>query len=199
MPNIASSLREDNADLRLTAIGRELGLVDDARWQAFCHKRDAIERETERLQQVIVRPSTPCDAAITAATGQALDREYRALELLRRPEIRHDLLWSLDSVKGDLAINADVMEQIEIQLKYAGYIQRQDLEIERQQRHEQTTIPIDFSYADIPGLSAEVQQKLQQVRPVTIGQAARIPGVTPAAIAILLVYLKRQGVRGATA
>lgn len=188
------TLREDNADLRLTSIGRELGLIDNTRWQTFCQKRAAIDNETQRLQSIVVHPGSDCDAKITTATGQALDREYRALELLRRPEIHYDLLWSLESVKNnsDDVVDTQVAEQVEIQVKYAGYIQRQNLEIERQQRHEQTQLPITFNYIGIPGLSTEVQQKLQQVKPTTLGQAARIPGVTPAAISILLVYLKRQ-------
>lgn len=187
------TLREDNADLRLTEIGYQLGLVTEARWQAFCQKRQAIEDETARLQQTRIRPGTACDAKIKAATGQTLDREYRALELLRRPEIHHDLLWSLESVNpSQHMIDPQIAEQVEIQTKYAGYIQRQGLEIARQQRHETTKLPINFNYQAIPGLSTEVQQKLLQAKPVTIGQAARIPGITPAAISILLVYLKRQ-------
>jgi tRNA uridine 5-carboxymethylaminomethyl modification enzyme len=186
------SLREDNADLRLTEYGRQLGLVDDARWQAFSQKREAIEREAQRLQTIVVRPNSACETKITEQTGQTLDREYRASELLRRPGIDHQLLWSLDSVATEPALAADVVEQVEIQAKYAGYIQRQDLEIARQQRHETTTISSNFDYSAIAGLSAEVKQKLQQTRPVTVGQAARIPGVTPAAISILLVHLKRQ-------
>jgi tRNA uridine 5-carboxymethylaminomethyl modification enzyme len=186
------SLREDNADLRLTEQGRQLGLVDDARWQAFCQKRDAIERETQRLQTIVVRPNSACETKITEQTGQTLDREYRASELLRRPEINSQLLWSLDSVVTTDELSEEIIEQVEIQTKYAGYIERQNLEIARQQRHENTTIPSDFDYNAIAGLSAEVKQKLQQTRPVTIGQAARVPGITPAAISILLVYLKRQ-------
>lgn len=187
------SLREDNADLRLTEIGHHLGLIDETRWRMFCQKREAITREKQRLQDIWIRPGTACDAQIALLTGNALDREYRALELLRRPEIRHDFLWALESVSIlDETIDPQVTEQVEIQTKYEGYIQRQSLEIARLQKHEETKIPPTFSYDAIPGLSAEVQQKLKQIKPVTVGQASRIPGITPAAISILLVYLKRE-------
>jgi len=187
------SLREDNADLRLTEQGRQLGLVDDQRWQAFVEKRNAIQRETERMQKIVIHPQSACGQKITAQTGCILDREYHAAELLRRPEITHSLLWSLDSVAiTDEQLTTEVIEQVEIQNKYAGYIQRQEVEIARQQRHESTRLPVEFNYAAITGLSAEVKQKLQQTRPLTVGQAARIPGVTPAAVSLLLVHLKRQ-------
>lgn len=185
------TLREDNADLRLTEIGRELGLVEDVRWKAFCEKRDAIDREKQRLQNIWIRQNTACSKQIEVLTGHALDRDYRALELLRRAEIHHDLLWKLASV-ADTNIDPQVAEQIEIQTKYEGYIQRQSTEIARQQKHEETKLPLTFEYERIPGLSAEAQQKLKQNRPVTIGQASRIPGITPAAISILLVYLKKM-------
>ncbi len=184
------SLREDNADLRLTEIGYRLGLVDERRWQAFSAKQEAIVREQQRLQALWIRPGTTEAAHLATQTGQLLERECRALELLRRPEIDYALLWQLDSVK-DEELSPQVAQQVEIQAKYAGYIQRQAAEIDRQRRHEETRLPADIDYGKIPGLSTEVRQKLQAVRPLTLGQAARIPGITPAAISILLVYMKR--------
>lgn len=186
-------LREDNADLRLTEIGRELGLVDELRWRAFCEKREAIEHEQQRLQAILIRPNTPSAEKFTQLTQQVLEREHRAMELLRRPEVTHAILWELAEVNLPDPICPFVAEQVEVQAKYAGYIQRQTAEIDRQQRHEETRIPSHLDYDQVSGLSTEVRQKLQQVRPLTLGQAARIPGVTPAAISILLVYLKRGG------
>ncbi|HVV68150.1 MAG TPA: tRNA uridine-5-carboxymethylaminomethyl(34) synthesis enzyme MnmG [Gammaproteobacteria bacterium] len=184
-------LREDNADLRLTEIGYRLGLVDQARWQQFNAKREAIIHEQKRLHHVWIRPDTAAALHIKTATGQVLDKEYRVLELLRRPEISHSLLGELpETGMADVAVA--VMEQVEIQIKYAGYIERQSAEIARRQRHEETKLPVTLDYQSVPGLSAEVIQKLNQVKPVTIGQAARISGVTPAAISILLVYLKKM-------
>jgi tRNA uridine 5-carboxymethylaminomethyl modification enzyme len=185
-------LREDNADLRLTEIGYQLGLVDETRWRQFAEKRAAIAQESERLRTSWIRPATPDATKITEITGQSLEREYSALELLRRPEIHHAMLWELDAVKQEKSVDVAVAEQVEIQVKYAGYIQRQQLEIQRQRRHEETSLPVQLDYQNMPGLSAEVQQKLLQIKPVTIGQAARIPGITPAAISILLVYLKKK-------
>lgn len=185
------SLREDNADLRLTEIGRDLGLVDEKRWRAFSEKREAIARETQRLQDIWIHPETECSAKIEAATGQTIEQPYRAIDLLRRAEISHALLWELERVADpDVSLDPQVAAQIEIQLKYAGYIHRQSAEIARLQKHETTKLPLTLAYEKISGLSTEVQQKLQQHRPATIGQAARIPGITPAAISILLVYLK---------
>ncbi|MCK4609247.1 MAG: tRNA uridine-5-carboxymethylaminomethyl(34) synthesis enzyme MnmG [Gammaproteobacteria bacterium] len=173
-------LREDNADLRLTAKGRELGLVDDTRWQAFEEKRQAIQIEKERLNNVLVRPGNSICA---------VEQPIKALELLKRPEVSYSLLGQLDEV-GAVQVDAAVAEQIEIQMKYAGYIKRQQQEIARQRRNEETKIQVDFDYDRIKGLSNEVKQKLKEVIPATIGQAARIPGVTPAAISLLLVYVK---------
>ena len=191
------TLREDNADLRLTEIGYNLGLVNEQRWRVLSEKQEAIAQQQQRIQDICIRPGT-ADASILADhAGVILDREYSALELLRRPEINHELLWQLTAVKTEAAIDFSVTEQVEIQTKYAGYIQRQQLEIERQRRHEETPLPLQFDYQLIPGLSAEVQQKLSAVKPVTIGQAARIPGVTPAAISILLVYLKKHSASSA--
>jgi tRNA uridine 5-carboxymethylaminomethyl modification enzyme len=188
------TLREDNADLRLTEIGYQLGLVNEVRWRAFFEKREAIAREQQRLQSILVRPGSVEAKLITAQTGQVLDRECRALELLRRPEINYELLWQFDAVKQE-KLWMEVAEQVEIQVKYAGYIERQSAEIERQQKHEKMALPIHFDYNAIAGLSTEVRQKLQSVRPLTVGQAARIPGVTPAAISILLIHVKRRGAK----
>ena len=185
-------LREDNADLRLTAIGRRLGVVDDARWQAFETKREAIERESQRLRQTWVRPSQLTEAALQAVVQGPLTRESRAFELLRRPDVSYAGLMGLPGV-GPGEADLQVAEQVEIQAKYAGYIERQREEIERQRRHEQLLLPADFDYGQVQGLSREVSEKLSRHRPLTLGQASRIPGMTPAAVSLLLVYLKRQG------
>jgi len=184
-------LREDNADLRLTETGRKLGLVDDARWQAFDEKREAITREQQRLQDTWVRPGSGLDDAIVSILGKPLGREARALDLLRRPEVNYRQLAELPGV-GPAVADPVVAEQIDIQAKYSGYIQQQQDEIARQQRHEGTTLPDMIDYDLVSGLSAEVREKLVRVRPATIGQAARIPGVTPAAISLLLVHLKKH-------
>lgn len=183
-------LREDNADLRLTERGRELGLVDDVRWQAFETKREAILREQQRLRDTWVRPGKG-DEAITAMLGKPLVRETRALELLRRPEVDYRSLTELPGI-GPTVTDAVVAEQIDIQAKYSGYIERQQDEIARQRRHEGTTLPVVIDYHQVSGLSTEVREKLIRLRPATLGQAARIPGVTPAAISLLLVYLKKN-------
>ncbi|MFU8838288.1 MAG: tRNA uridine-5-carboxymethylaminomethyl(34) synthesis enzyme MnmG [Thiohalomonadaceae bacterium] len=187
-------LREDNADLRLTPIGRELGLVDDTRWAAFEAKREAIELERQRLRDNWLRPGE--SAQEQAVLGSPLSHEYRLEELLRRPEVSYEKLFSL---RPDLSPVEDpqVAEQVSIQLKYAGYIERQHEEIARSRRHEETALPDGFDYAGVRGLSAEVQEKLQKVRPATLGQAGRIPGVTPAAISLLLVHLKKYHRRDA--
>jgi len=184
-------LREDNADLRLTEKGRELGLVDDARWQAFDTKREAIVREQQRLQDTWVRPGPDMDEAIFGLLGKPLARETRALELLRRPEVAYQALARLPGV-GPQVDDPQVAEQIDIQAKYSGYIERQQDEIARQRRHEETTLPELIDYHLVSGLSTEVTEKLARIRPATIGQAARIPGVTPAAISLLLVHLKKN-------
>lgn len=188
------TLREDNADLRLTEIGYQLGLVDEERWRFFSEKREAIARETRRLQSILVRPDSIEAKLITSQTGQVLDRECRALELLRRPEINYELLWQFAAVQ-QAQLWPEVAEQVEIQVKYAGYIERQSAEIERQQRHEEMKLPFDLDYNAIAGLSTEVRQKLQSVRPLTVGQAARIPGITPAAISILLIHVKKRSAK----
>lgn len=185
-------LREDNADLRLTPKAQELGLIDTKRWQSFEQKREDIAQETARLHATFVRPDTAAANALNAKLELPLTREYRLLELLRRPNLSYEDLANLPDCGPTLA-NAEAAEQIEIQTKYAGYIDRQEDEIARQLRQENLKLPVDLNYALIPSLSAEVQQKLAQVRPETIGMAARIPGVTPAAISLLLVHLKKRG------
>lgn len=184
-------LREDNADLRLTEKARELGLVDDARWTAFDEKREAIAREQQRLQDTWLRPDNGMDEAITAILGKPLSRETRALELLRRPEVDYHRLTQLSGV-GPAVTDPAVAEQIDVQAKYSGYIERQQDEIARQRRHEGTTLPEAIDYDQVSGLSNEVKEKLIRIRPATIGQATRIPGVTPAAISLLLVHLKKN-------
>ena len=187
-------LREDNADLRLTERGRELGLVDEARWSAFSAKRKAIERETARLDAILVRPSDLSEAEAVTQFGAPLSREAHALELLRRPQASHAALTTL-AVVGDAGVSPEVAEQVEIQARYAGYISRQREEVARARRQEETALPEGFDFAAVAGLSNEVRQKLSQVRPATLGQAARIPGVTPAAISLLLVHLKKRSLR----
>jgi tRNA uridine 5-carboxymethylaminomethyl modification enzyme len=183
-------LREDNADLRLTPLGRELGLIDDPRWRRFNDKREAIERETQRLQSTWLRPQEVSEVQAREVLGNALSREYRLFELLRRPEVSYAALMQL--VGGEGVSDAVVAEQIEIQAKYAGYIDRQMDEIERHRRYECLQIPDDLDYEQVRGLSNEVRQKLKQHTPATIGQASRISGVTPAAVSLLLVHLKKQ-------
>jgi len=183
-------LREDNADLRLTEKGRELGVVDDARWSRFSSKREAIELETQRLRALWAAPANALGREVEAVLGVAVSRETNALDLIRRPELGYAALMRVPSL-GPGVDDAQVAEQVEIGVKYAGYVERQREEIARQQRHEETAIPAAFDYAAVRGLSAEVQQKLERVRPQTIGQAQRIPGMTPAAISLLLVHLER--------
>jgi tRNA uridine 5-carboxymethylaminomethyl modification enzyme len=184
-------LREDNADLRLTGHGRAQGLVDDARWEAFCRKRDAIAAETARLKSLWVAPGNALAGAIGADLGVAVSRDGSAHDLLRRPELDYAALMRVPALGPGVA-DARVAEQVEVQAKYAGYLERQQEEIARQQRNEAAPIPPTFDYAQVSGLSAEVRAKLERSRPETIGQAARISGVTPAAISLLLVHLKRQ-------
>ncbi len=184
-------LREDNADLRLTERGRELGLVDDVRWTAFEAKREAIIGEQQRLRDTWVRPGNGLDEHLNRMLGKSLSRETRALELLRRPEVDYLSLTQLPGV-GPAVSDPTVAEQIDIQAKYSGYIERQEDEIARQRRHEETTLTDAIDYDRVSGLSTEVREKLLRVRPATIGQAARIPGVTPAAISLLLVHLKKN-------
>jgi tRNA uridine 5-carboxymethylaminomethyl modification enzyme len=185
------SLREDNADLRLTDVGRELGLVDDLRWDAFNRKRDAIARETERLKATWVNPRQLPEADAIRVLGQPIEREYRLFDLLRRPQVSYASLLSLSGA-GEAIAAPEVIEQLEIQAKYQGYIDRQQDEVDKSLAHELLPLPDDFDYAAVPGLSFEVRQKLAQNRPQTLGQASRLQGVTPAAISLLLVHLKRR-------
>ena len=184
-------LREDNADARLTPIGRDLGLVDEARWATHARKAEAVAAERARLQAIWATPGGALARELEAGTGVALSRECTALDLMKRPELDYAALMQMASLGPGVADPA-VAEQVEIGVKYAGYVDRQRDEIERQRRHEDTRIPDDFDYAGLPGLSAELQGKLAGVRPETIGQAQRIPGMTPAAISLLLVQLARR-------
>jgi tRNA uridine 5-carboxymethylaminomethyl modification enzyme len=185
-------LREDNADLRLTEAGRKLGLVDDARWDAYCAKRDAVSRETERLKSTWVNPRTLPPEKAVPLLGQPIEREYSLHELLRRPNVSYRLLSSISATDNDIQ-DESVEEQVEIQAKYQGYIARQREEVERREGQEGVRLPADLDYAQVRGLSIEVRQTLARQRPETVGQAMRIAGVTPAAISLLLVHLKHQG------
>jgi tRNA uridine 5-carboxymethylaminomethyl modification enzyme len=191
-------LREDNADLRLTPRGRELGLVDDARWGFFEAKREAAEREAQRLATLLLRPGDLADEDAAAVLGGPLLREQRAFDLLRRPGVDYARLVSLPAVGAgealaDERLAAQVALQVDVQAKYAGYIDRQREEIERQRRHEEAALPADLDYATVAGLSNEARQRLAEARPRTLGQAARLPGITPAAVSILLIHLKKRG------
>ena len=197
-------LREDNADLRLTEKGRELGLVNDERWSFFCSKRESIDAEVTRLDRAIVRPQHLSEQRSIELLGTTLAREAHAFDLLRRPEVSYAALASIEQVglaewmsveHADERLVEQVQLQVEVQAKYTGYIDRQQDEVQRQQRHEETRLPENLDYAQVRGLSIEVRQRLQEARPETVGRAARVPGVTPAAISLLLVHLKRhQGV-----
>jgi tRNA uridine 5-carboxymethylaminomethyl modification enzyme len=184
-------LREDNADLRLTEHGRRLGLVDDTRWDAFSRKRDAVARELERLKSTFVSPRSIPTAEAQRVVGQAIDREYALTDLLRRPGVAYAQLMTLPGA-GDAVADAAVAEQVEIATKYEGYIDRQAGEVARARAQEDARLPDELDYRTVRGLSVEVQQKLNQHRPETLGQAARISGVTPAAISLLAVHLKRM-------
>lgn len=184
-------LREDNADMRLTEIGRQLGLVDDERWAAFSTKLEAVSREQERLKKTFVQPANITSEKMTALFGKPLEHEYSLFELLRRPEVSYaDVLSLSDDGLGE--VEPAVREQVEIAAKYQGYIDRQTDEVARSRGQENTSLPNDLDYREIHGLPIEAQQKLNAQKPETIGQASRISGITPAAISLLLVYLKRQ-------
>ena len=185
-------LREDNADLRLTERGRELGLVDDARWAAFSEKREAIERESARLKASWVQPGSAAAGVIAEKTGKAPAREYSLMDLLKRPELGYADVAGLPGLDGTPVTDAAVAEQVQIQAKYQGYIDRQQEEIAKLKRHEATPLPADLDYARVDGLSHEIRQKLAEARPETLAQAARISGVTPAAVSILLIHLKKR-------
>lgn len=191
------SLREDNADLRLTEIGRRLGLVDDVRWEAFNRKRDAVAAEVQRLQSTWVNPRMLPDAEAQALLGQSITREYSLADLLKRPNIRYEALMQAHNAAGErlagpgLVDDTVLAEQVEIQIKYEGYIARQRDEVQKHATHEQQPIPADIDYDAVTSLSFEVRQKLKTHRPETVGQAARVSGITPAAISLLLIHLKR--------
>lgn len=190
------SLREDNADLRLTETGRKLGLVSDEQWDAFCRKRDAIHAEVQRLRSTWINPKVIDAHAAEALLGQALEKEASAYDLLKRPGVDYSALMATPSADGGLLFgpgveDSKVAEQVEIQVKYAGYIQKQQQDVERQRAQENLAIPEDFDYDSVPSLSMEARHRLKQARPATVGQAARVSGITPAAIALILVQLKR--------
>ncbi|HNM40064.1 MAG TPA: FAD-dependent oxidoreductase, partial [Giesbergeria sp.] len=198
-------LREDNADMRLTETGRRMGLVDDARWDAFSRKRDAVARETERLKATWVNPRILDAAEAERVLGKAIEHEYHLFDLLRRPGVSYEQLMSLNGGKyasGDVSretlgdLSDPVVEQVEIAAKYAGYIDRQKDEVQRAAHLEKLRLPDDLDYLQVTALSIEVRQKLQKHRPETLGQASRISGVTPAAISLLMVHLKKGGFQG---
>jgi len=198
-------LREDNADARLTEAGRKLGLVGDAQWEAFSRKRDAVSRETERLRSIWVNPRNLASSESERVLGKAIDHEYNLADLLRRPDVSYDALMSLDGGRFvSSEVNEErlgetrdvVVEQIEISAKYSGYIERQKDEVERSAHHERMKLPADLDYLQVTSLSFEVRQALQRHRPETLGQASRMSGVTPAAISLLLVHLKKRGFKG---
>jgi len=198
-------LREDNADLRLTEAGRQMGLVGDAQWEAFCRKRDAVSRETERLKSTWVNPRIVSAAEAERVLGTGIEHEYNLGDLLRRPDVGYEALMSLESGRwrGDAVsretlgeLYAPVVEQIEIGAKYAGYIERQKDEVERAAYYENLKLPAELDYLQVAALSIEVRQKLNKHRPETLGLASRISGVTPAAISLLLVHLKKNRFKG---
>ncbi len=191
-------LREDNADARLTPTGRELGLVDDQRWRFHVQKQAAIGRETARLEARRINAADAGDAwCARVLGGERLSRDLTAMELLRRPGVRYDDVLELigpaeAAVADDDRLAPQLRTALEVRARYSGYIERAQEEIERARRHEHTPLPQDLAYASLAGLSNEVRQKLGEIRPATLGQAARVPGVTPAAVSILLVHLKKR-------
>ncbi|WP_429117717.1 tRNA uridine-5-carboxymethylaminomethyl(34) synthesis enzyme MnmG [Aeromonas veronii] len=191
-------LREDNADIRLTSIGRELGLVDDDRWSKFNAKMEQVELERQRMRSTWIHPQHPSLEAVNSLVNTPLTREQSLEELLRRPEVTYDALMAIEGV-GPSVTDPAAAEQVEIQIKYAGYIERQHDEVEKQLRNENTLLPLDLDYREVNGLSNEVKAKLNDAKPQTIGQASRISGITPAAISILLVHLKKHGLLRKTA
>lgn len=196
------SLREDNADVRLTEIGRRLGVVNDERWGFYCRKRDAVEAEIERLKSTWVNPRLVSRETQERVLGRTIEREYSLHDLLKRPEMTYSKLFDLvkaetkESVLADLGLESRITDQVEIEVKYAGYVARQQVEVSKQAALEETKIPVDIDYSKISGLSNEVVAKLQAAAPETVGQAGRISGVTPAAISLLLVYIKRMSSKG---
>ena len=192
------SLREDNADMRLTGVGRELGLVDDHRWDVFCRKQEAVSRETSRLHDIWVGPKHEVAPLISELLGQDLSHECNLADLLRRPGVSYDAItslgggiWSPGTLDDDFGLANQISDQVEISIKYQGYIDRQAMEIARQEHNETYPLPESLDYSQVLGLSKEVQQKLNLHKPATLGQAGRISGVTPAAISLLLVHLKK--------
>ena len=185
-------LREDNADLRLTEIGRSLGLVDDARWEAFSAKREAVEQENQRLSSIWVQPKSPAGESLAKTLGKPLAREFTLRDLLKRPELGYADIAALPGIDGQPVRDDTVAEQVQIQAKYQGYIDRQQDEIDKLKRHEATPLPESLDYSQVDGLSNETRQKLGDTRPATLAQAARISGVTPAAVSILLIHLKKH-------
>jgi tRNA uridine 5-carboxymethylaminomethyl modification enzyme len=205
-------LREDNADARLTEKGRELGLVGDEQWAAYCRKRDAVSRETERLKSTWVSPKTVAAEESARVLGKAMEHEYSLADLLRRPGVSYEALMEMarvdgvqhrspdvDSTAGASDFDKSVIEQVEIAAKYSGYIQRQQGEVERAATNEGTQLPPDFDYSEVSALSIEVRQKLAKFRPETLGLAGRISGVTPAAISLLQIHLKKGRLKKAKA
>ncbi|MBK8327498.1 MAG: tRNA uridine-5-carboxymethylaminomethyl(34) synthesis enzyme MnmG [Moraxellaceae bacterium] len=182
-------LREDNADVRLTPMGRQLGLVDDARWQVYCDKQEAIAKEMQRMKETFIHPKTALSERFSAATGQELARESHLLDLLKRPQVSYKQLAALTQT----VVALEVGEQIEISAKYSGYIDRQQDEVARLRKSEEMALPADFDYDRVQGLSNEVRLKLKTIKPATLAQAGRISGVTPAALSLLMIYLKKHG------
>jgi tRNA uridine 5-carboxymethylaminomethyl modification enzyme len=185
-------LREDNADLRLSEVAHEMGMLSDNQWKLFCEKRGAIEREQQRLRDMWIQPASTVGKSLESVLAKPLSKECRALDLLKRPEMTYEKLTSLKEI-GPPVSDVRVAEQVQIQVKYAGYLNRQQEEIDKVQRYEAKKIPDSMQYDQVKGLSNEVRQKLMDHRPVTLGQAGRISGVTPAAISLLLVYMKKVG------
>ena len=185
-------LREDNADIRLTTKGHELGLVDEERWQAFNRKLEAIELERQRLRDTWVHPKHAAADVLNPLLKNALSKENTLEDLIRRPEMTYETLMKVTDFGPGIA-DPKAAEQVEIQIKYAGYIERQQEEIAKSRKNENTLIPVDFDYSQISGLSNEVVAKLTDAKPETLGLASRISGITPAAISLLLVYLKKHG------
>jgi tRNA uridine 5-carboxymethylaminomethyl modification enzyme len=206
-------LREDNADARLTEVGRKLGLVDNSRWDAFCRKRDAVSRETERLRSIWVSPRNLAQSEAERVLGKAIDHEYNLADLLRRPDVSYRALMGLSDGKygnPDLSASAmqssddltrqsfvaTVVEQVEIAAKYSGYIDRQKDEVERAAHYENLRLPAELDYMQVTALSIEARQRLNKYRPETLGQASRLSGITPATISLLLIHLKKGNFRG---
>jgi len=203
-------LREDNADARLTEVGRQMGLVDDTRWDAFNRKRDAVSRETEKLKSTWVQPSTLHSADAEALLGKALEHEYSLADLLRRPNVTFDTLEEIAAIARPLAgvsretlvqelgleLANTVIEQVEISVKYAGYINKQNEDVERASHFEHLRLPAELDYSKVTALSFEARQKLAAQRPETLGQASRISGITPATISLLLIHLKKGRFQG---